>query len=101
MATVCAAKSASLPPYKYVEALAGSDIETIPPATNDAVEASGHHITKHVDQLPAKEILDEIEKLVDIQHMEDTLMSEGISKFADPQYALLKLIGEKRKTLKV
>ena len=29
------------PPWKYVEAFAGSDIETNPPATNDAVEKSG------------------------------------------------------------
>ena len=31
--------------------------------------------------------------------MEDTLMSEGIKKFADPQKALLALIAEKRKAL--
>src|SRR5690606_33801988 len=29
------------PPWKYVEALAGSDIQTNPPATNEAVEQSG------------------------------------------------------------
>ena len=29
------------PPWKYVVALAGSDIQTNPPATNEAVEASG------------------------------------------------------------
>ena len=29
------------PPWKYVAALAGSDIQTNPPATNEAVEASG------------------------------------------------------------
>src|SRR5205823_3162111 len=29
------------PPWKYVEAFAGSDIETNPPATNTAIEASG------------------------------------------------------------
>ena len=44
---------------------------------------------------------DEIERLVDIQHMEETLMKEGVDKFADPQHALLQLIAEKRKTLKV
>jgi len=37
---------------------------------------------------------------VDIQKMEDVLMAEGVKKFADPQKALLKLIAEKRKTLK-
>ena len=87
------------PAWKYVEAFAGSDIETNPPKTNDDVEASGRLITKHVDQLPPQSVLDEIEKLVNIQHLEDVLMQEGIEKFADPQHALLKLIAEKRKTL--
>ena len=31
--------------------------------------------------------------------MEDQLMREGELKFADPQKALLKLIGDKRKSL--
>jgi transaldolase len=87
------------PAWKYVEAFAGSDIETNPPKTNDDVEASGRSITKHVDQLPPQPVLDEIERLVNIQHMEDVLMQEGIDKFADPQHALLKLIAEKRKAL--
>jgi transaldolase len=85
--------------WKYVEAFAGSDIETNPPATNDAVEASGSTITRHVDELPPRAVLDEIDRLVDIQKMEDVLMSEGIKKFADPHKMLLKLIAEKRKSL--
>jgi transaldolase len=88
------------PAWKYVEAFAGSDIETNPPKTNEDVEASGRTITRHVDQLPPQEVLDEIERAVNMQHLEDTLMQEGIEKFADPQHALLKLIAEKRKTLK-
>ena len=35
-------------------------------------------------------------RLVDIDHLEQTLMEEGIKKFTDPQKALLKLISEKR-----
>jgi hypothetical protein len=31
--------------------------------------------------------------------MEQVLMEEGIEKFANPQKALLKLVGEKRKAL--
>jgi transaldolase len=88
------------PPWKYVEAFAGSDIETNPPATNDQVEASGRTITRQVDRLPPAEILAEIEKTVDMRHLEDTLMDEGIKKFADPQKALLALIAAKRKALK-
>jgi transaldolase len=86
--------------WKYVEAFAGSDIETNPPETNDDVEASGRTITRHIDELPPQAVLDEIERVVDMQHLEDVLMKEGIDKFADPQHALLKLIAEKRKTLK-
>ena len=42
------------PPWKYVEAFAGSDIETNPPATNEAVQASGRTFTRQVDQLPPR-----------------------------------------------
>src|SRR4051812_28056916 len=84
------------PADKYVEALAGSDIQTNPPATNEAVEKLGKTYTRKVDKLPSKAILDEIDSKVDQQKMEDALMSEGLLKFADPQKALVKLIGEKR-----
>lgn len=87
------------PPWKYVEAFAGSDIETNPPATNAAVQASGRTITRMVDQLPPANVLADIDQKVNIQHLEETLMSEGLAKFADPQKALLKLIAEKRKSV--
>lgn len=92
-------KKPSDPPWKYVEAFAGSDIETNPPATNDQVEASGRTIIRQVDQLPPAEVLGEIERLVDLGKLEEVLMTEGIKKFADPQKALLALIAEKRKGL--
>ena len=85
--------------WKYVEAFAGSDIQTNPPATNDAVEKSGRSFTRQVDKFASNDVLAEIESKVDVQKMEDVLMSEGIKKFADPQKSLLKLIAEKRKTL--
>jgi len=87
------------PPDKYVEALAGSDIQTNPPATNDAVEKLNKTYTRKIDQLPPKEVLDEIDKKVDPKKLEDKLMEEGTAKFADPQHALLKLIGVKRAAL--
>jgi transaldolase len=86
-------------PWKYVEAFAGSDIETNPPATNEAVEKSGRTITRHIDELPATAVLDEIERKVDLRKLEDTLMTEGVKKFADPGKALLALIADKRKQL--
>jgi transaldolase len=94
-------KTPSDPPWKYVEAFAGSDIETNPPATNEAVQESGRIIARQVDQLPAKEVLADIDLFFDADHMERTLMEEGIKKFADPQHALLKLIAQKRAQLQV
>jgi transaldolase len=87
------------PPWKYVEAFAGSDIETNPPATNDKVQGSGRMFTRQVDKLPPDDVLAEIDRLVDMQKLEETLMDEGIKKFADPQKALLALVAERRRQL--
>jgi len=87
------------PAWKYVEAFAGSEIETNPPATNDAVAKSGRTFQRQVDQLPPKAVLDEIAAKVDVPKMEAVLMEEGIKKFADPQKVLLKVIAEKRAAL--
>jgi transaldolase len=86
------------PPWKYVEAFAGSDIETNPPQTNDEVQASGRTFTRMVDQLPPNDVLDEIDRLVDMQKLEDVLMEEGVKKFADPLKKLLALIGDRRRS---
>jgi transaldolase len=83
----------------YVEALAGSDIQTNPPATNEAVEKLNKTYTRQVDVMPPTPIVDEIHEKVDQARMEAKLMEEGTAKFADPQHALLKLIGEKRANL--
>ena len=87
------------PPEKYVKALAGSDIQTNPPATNAKVAESGVEFTRLVDVLPAQDILDDISARVDYAHLEETLMREGVAKFADPHKELLGLIGEKRAVL--
>lgn len=92
-------KNASDPPWKYVQALAGSDIQTNPPATNRQVAESDCQFEKMVDQLPSDDILADIDKNVDFTHLEETLMREGLAKFADPQKALIQLIGEKRAAL--
>ena len=72
------------PPWKYVEAFAGSDIETNPPATNEAVQESGRTITRQVDQLPPADVLDEIDEKVDMQKLEETLMKEGHGEVRRP-----------------
>ena len=87
-------------PDKYVAALAGSDIQTNPPATNAAVQAmTGKVFSRRVDQFRPADVIAEIDRLVDFAKLEETLMSEGLQKFADPHKSLLKLIGEKRKSL--
>lgn len=92
-------KDPKLPPDKYVNALTGSDIQTNPPATNDAVHKLNKTYSRHIDEMPPKAVLDEIDQKVDMKKMEDTLMDEGTAKFADPHKALLKLIKDKRGAL--
>jgi transaldolase len=92
-------KKAGDPPWKYVIALAGSDIQTNPPATNAAVAKSELTFQRTVDQMPPREVLTEIDAKVDPAKMEERLMQEGVAKFADPQKALLALIAKKRQEL--
>ena len=90
------------PPDKYVSALAGSDIQTNPPATNAAVQTMpGKRFTRTIDQFPPSEVLAEIDRAVDFAKQEAFLMEDGLKKFADPQKGLLKLIAEKRQKLRV
>jgi transaldolase len=87
------------PPWKYVEAFAGSGIETNPPATNAQVQASGRVFTRQVHRLPPRDVLEEIDREANMEHLEATLMAKAVKKFADPQKALLALLGEKRVAL--
>ena len=93
------AKNPDDPPWKYVESLAGSDIQTNPPAINQAVIESDLVFQKQVDQFPGSTVLDEIDLEVDFQRLERVLMDEGIQKFAAPQKALLALIADKRSAI--
>jgi transaldolase len=86
------------PPDKYVDAFAGGDILTNPPATNQAVENSSKTYTRHIDQMPLPSIVGEIDKKVDMVALERVLMNEAIKKFVEPQMALLALIAQKRKS---
>jgi transaldolase len=89
-------KKPSDPPWKYVDAFAGSDIQTNPPATNDAVAKSGRTFTRQVDKLPPAKVIEELDRLVDMEKLEATLMAEGIAKFANPQKSLLAMVAKKR-----
>ena len=86
-------------PWKYVEALAGSDIQTNPPETNAAVAESGRSFERTVDQMPDSSVQAEIDSKVDVAAMHRVLMEEGVAKFVKPQRALLELIAQKRKEL--
>jgi len=83
----------------YVEAVAGDDIQTNPPETNEWVANSGKIYTSKVAQLPPQAVQDEIDEKVDVQAMEDKLMEEGTAKFADPHKELIAKIADRRSEL--
>lgn len=93
-------KSASDVPWKYVAALAGSDIQTNPPETNSAVAASNQTFSRQVDVMPSESIQLELDGAIDVPHLEKTLMEQGVAKFVAPQKQLLDTIREKRSTLR-
>jgi transaldolase len=82
-------KIAGDPPWKYVRAFAGGDIETNPPATNDAVQRSGLTFDRQVHQLPPEEVLAEIDDQGDLERLERFLLEEGTVKFSRYQKTLL------------
>jgi transaldolase len=84
------------PPDRYVEAFAGGDILTNPPATNEAVEKASKSYTRHVDQMPSPDVVGEIDRKVDMAALERGLMAEGIKKFVEPQRELLQVITRTR-----
>ena len=88
------------PPWKYVEAFAGSDIETNPPGhqRGGAGKAAGPLPARWISCRRA-DVLAEIDREVDMKKLEKTLMEEGVKKFADPQKMLLSLIAERRAML--
>lgn len=85
--------------WKYVAALAGSDIQTNPPATNDAVQASGLEFPATLDQATDAAVAAEIDEKVDFEALGDTLLTEGVKKFVDPHRSLLDVIEGLRETV--
>ena len=92
-------KNAADAPWKYVSALAGSDIQTNPPDTNAAVSTSNQIFTRKVDEMISVSIAKELDAAVDVPHMEKTLMEQGVAKFVAPQKQLIQTIQEKRGAL--
>lgn len=92
-------KNAADAPWKYVAALAGSDIQTNPPDTNAAVAASGQSFTSQVASQISDSLAQELDVAVNVPHMEQILMEQGVAKFVAPQKQLLQTIREKRGAL--
>lgn len=95
-------KDPRYPPLFYVEALIAPDtVNTVPPATLDALQANA--VVKPAlsdDATGARSMLARIgEAGVDLADVARTLENEGIEKFARSYHALLHAIGEKRRRL--
>jgi transaldolase len=71
--------------WKYVAALAGSDIQTIPPATLAAIEEASPSFQRKIEDPEEDEIIEEIERTLDLSHMHKTLLREGMEKFMQAQ----------------
>lgn len=89
-------KQAGLDPCRYVAALAGDDIQTNPPATNDAADDPARTFTPQLEQMPPADVVAELDRTVDMRRLEDVLTAEGVEKFVSPQKALLALIASRR-----
>jgi len=94
-------KNPSDPAWKYVSALAGSDIQTNPPDTNAAVANSGQIFSRNLDTMPSQAIISELDAAVNVSDLEKVLMEQGVAKFVAPQKQLLQTIQEKRAALGV
>lgn len=92
-------KNPSDVPWKYVSALAGSDIQTNPPETNAAVAASGQQFVSRIGEMLPVELQAELDASIDIENLEQVLMEQGIAKFVAPQKQLLDTIKQKRQTV--
>jgi len=89
-------KDPASPADQYVEALAGSDIQTNPPATNRAVQDMNKTYVRNIDRMPASGVLRELDEKVDMVELERVLMNEGTTKFAEAQKTLFRLIADRR-----
>ena len=89
-------KQKGLDACTYVSALAGDGIQTNPPATTQAAAEPSRSFSRQVDTMPPAAVLAELDTKVDMQHLEEVLMREGVEKFVTPQKALLALIASHR-----
>jgi transaldolase len=86
-------------PWKYVQALAGSDIQTNPPQTNQAVADSQQSFRATLADPISDALWAEIQAKINFANMQRTLMAQGVDKFIKPQRALLALLDQRRESL--
>jgi len=91
-----AAKNPADRKWKYVAALAGADIQTIPPDTLAEIEEASPSFRREIDEPENDEIIDEIERTLDLSHMHKTLLREGMDKFIEAQRNLEAMIAKLR-----
>lgn len=82
--------------WKYVAALAGSDIQTNPPETNQAIALADVEFRATLFETTPSTLVESMLANVDAHRLEATLMKEGVIKFVEPQKKLIKLISSKR-----
>jgi transaldolase len=87
-------------PWKYLEAFAGGDILTNPPTTHEQTQSAGITFTRRIEELPPDPVVAALDKHVDYEHLEATLLAEGVEKFVRPQRQLLDLIASRRLGIK-
>ena len=63
------------------------------------MQLSQESFQRRIDQMPDAAVVSELDAVVDYQPLEQTLMREGVQKFADPQKQLLDLIDRQREQL--
>lgn len=83
--------------WKYLEAFAGGDILTNPPTTHAQTQASNVTFTRQIERLPPSDIVEALDRHVDYEHLEATLLREGVEKFVQPQRQLLALIAQRQR----
>jgi transaldolase len=93
------AKNPDDPADKYVDALAGDDIQTNPPNTIEMISGLEKTYTPKLKEPIPEDLGAEIDQKVDMALLEKDLLSDGVAKFAQPHKELLDLIKQKRDSL--
>ena len=90
-------KNPAYPPTKYVDELVGpQSVNTMPPATLDAVAEQGEVRGETVREDPAPALRELAEAGVDMDDVTNQLVKDGVAAFVTPMEALLEGIESKR-----